>query len=282
MIGFLGGGVVRWLLEPGRDMNKLESELRRLYCLPGQTIASFDSDQGAGVIELLSTGGLLRCFVISVEKGCDWTSVAAFYQGLQEDLDLPAPALAVSVEDGYQIWFSLAEPIPLQLAHDFMDALSRRYLAGIKAAKLRFRPDRAGELRSLPVVPAKQANLERWSAFIDPTMGSMFVEESWLEMAPSLDKQAAMLVGLESITAPDLQKALGLLQSLPDASGVLPPEIGVDSGQIERPSGAASLGAGNHFTHPRDFLLAVMNDPSASTDQRIAAAIALLPFCKKE
>lgn len=266
-------------------MNKLESAMQRLYCLPGQAMEAFKLDQDKPVIELVSASGLVRCFVISVEKGGDWAQVAGLYRGVQEDLELPAPAISVSVEDGYQIWFSMAEPILSQLAEGFMEALSRQYLAETKAAKIKYRPGRTDTLRSLPLVPAKQGDTERWSAFIDPTMGSMFVAETWLEMAPSLDRQAGMLASLECIKAPDFQRARSILRLLPEgnakSSGPLPLEPKIEPAQIERQRSAGALSVGNNFTSPQRFLLAVMNDPAASAEQRITAAVALLPFCEK-
>ena len=64
----------------------------------------------------------------------------------------------------------------------------------------------------MPLVPALDETTGRWSAFIDPTMGSMFIEETWLEMAPARDKQAGMLAGVESIKAENFQLALASLQ----------------------------------------------------------------------
>ncbi len=269
-------------------MNKLEYELQRLYCLPGQAMPNFGMATGNLAISLLTGSELARCFVISVEKGVDWAPVIALCQGVQEDLDLPAPAISVSADEGYQIWFSMAEPLPLPLMQDFMKGLASKYLSDIKALKFKCRPGKADELRSVPFVPAKQGDAERWSAFVDPTMVSMFVEETWLEMAPGADKQAAMLVGLESISLQDFQRALSLLRSPPEAnarsSGAFPTEATIQVEQIEQiepQPGKRTLDIGRGFTSPKRFLLAVMNDRSASADQRIAAAVALLPFCEK-
>ena len=266
-------------------MNKLESELTRLYLLPGQEWPSLESDTGNSAIKLLSAEGLVRCLVVSLENGGNWEQVAALYQGVQEDLDLPALAISVSGEEGYQIWFSLTDPVPLQLARDFMAGLCRKYLAEIKTAKLKLRPGMEQELSLVPWVPARLENADRWSAYIDPTMGGMFVEETWLEMPPSLDKQAGILARLDSIKAQDFQRALGALQPLAEIS-VAAPEHGPLAANGDpfpsRPSGnGAALNIGSGFADPKSFLLAVMNDPNASTDQRIAAAVALLPYFEK-
>lgn len=266
-------------------MNKLESELKRLYLLPGQEWPSLESDTDKPVIKLLSAEGLVRCLVISIPNGGNWEHLAALYQGVQEDLDLPAPAISVSGEEGYQIWFSLTEPIPLQLARDFMTGLCRKYLAEIKTEKLKLRPGTAEEPSVVPLVPARLENTDRWSAYIDPSMGSMFVEETWLEMPPGLDKQAGMLARQESIKAQDFQRALRALPPLAEIS-VTESEHGPQAANGElfpsrQSDKGARLNVGSGFTDPRSFLLAVMNDPSASTDQRIAAAVALLPFFEK-
>lgn len=260
-------------------MNKLESELKRLYLLPGQEWPSPASDTDKPVIKLLSAEGLVRCLVVSVDNGGNWEHVAALYQGVQEDLDLPAPTISVSSEAGYQIWFSLSEPVPLQLARDFMAGLCRKYLAEIKADKLKLRPGTEGELGFVPVVPARLENTERWSAYIDPSMGSMFVEETWLEMPPSLDKQAGMLARQESIKAQDFQRALAEIKVTESEHGSL--AANADPFPSRQSGKEAALNVGSGFADPKSFLLAVMNDPSASTDQRIAAAVALLPVFEK-
>ena len=266
-------------------MNKLESELQRLYCLPGQEVPRFISDTDNPSIDLIGPSGLVRCCVVSVEKGSDWESVAALYQGVQEDLDLPAPAISVSGKEGYQVWFSLAEPVIWQKARDFMLGLCRKNLPEIKTAQLKFRPGDEGELRFVSAVPARLKTADGWSAYIDPSMGSMFVEETWLEMAPSLEKQAGLLAGLESIKLRDFQRVLTVL-SLPiemksSVSEHSPPILNNDSCSMQPRSTVSLLNIGSGFNDPKQFLLAVMNDASATADQRIAAAIALLPIFEK-
>lgn len=267
-------------------MNKLESELQRLYCWPGQDVSSWKPAADNPEIKLISPGGLVRCCVLSVQKGADWETVAGLYQGVQAELDLPAPAISVSGDEGYQIWFSLAEPVALQLARDFLAGLFRKYLSEIKATKLKFRPGGEADLRDVAMVPARLKVADGWSAYIDPTMGSMFVEETWLQMAPSLDKQAGMLAGLESIKIADFQRALAVLSSPPEmlapVSELSPPLPSHDSRNFQSCGGASLLNIGGGFNDPKHFLLAVMNDASATADQRITAAIALLPVFGKD
>lgn len=257
-------------------MNKLESELQRLYFFPSQAWLGAKSESDNPHINLITATGLVRCLVISVKDGGAWQQVAALYQGIQDELELPAPAISVSVEDGYQIWFSLAEPVALQLAQDFMEGLCRKYLAETKAAKLKLRPGKADALKFVPKIPARQDTSERWSAYIDPTMGSMFVEETWLEMTPILDKQAGMLAGLKSTNTEDFHRALSTLQTMPETDAS-PPADKAESSQFQQ-SSKNTLDIGNGFSNPKNFLLAVMNDPTAKAEQRIQAAIALLPY----
>lgn len=257
-------------------MNKLESELQRLYFFPSQAWLGAKSESDNPHINLITATGLVRCLVISVKDGGAWQQVAALYQGIQDELELPAPAISVSVEDGYQIWFSLAEPVALQLAQDFMEGLCRKYLAETKAAKLKLRPGTADALKFVPKIPARQDTSERWSAYIDPTMGSMFVEETWLEMTPILDKQAGMLAGLKSTNTEDFHRALSTLQTMPETDAS-PPADKAESTQFQQ-SSKNTLDIGNGFSNPKNFLLAVMNDPTAKAEQRIQAAIALLPY----
>ena len=111
------------------------------------------------------------------------------------------------------------------------------------------------------LVPARHAVSGKWSAFIDPSMGAMFSEGSGLEMAPNLDRQADMLAGLASIKAADFQQARRLLQTstvenTPEA------ETGQDHPGIDR--SREMLNIDSHFTDPKTFLLAVMNNPSVS------------------
>ncbi|MGB4062871.1 MAG: hypothetical protein WBK19_03480 [Azonexus sp.] len=292
-------------------MNRLIAELTRLYFLPEQEWLSWQRNDngerdyvgegkltpdilaerltaGSNVgLTLVSPAGMLRTMVISVERGSYWDHLAVLYQGVQEDFDLPAPAISVSVEDGYQIWFSLAEPVPCQQAQFFLNALRVKYLADIPLSRLKFRPAaeacaNADALTVLPLMQTLDEPAERWSAFIDPSMGSMFVEETWLEMAPNLDKQAAMLASLESIKSEDFRRVLTLLQA--DAALSASMDGNTRSGSDAGPQNFAanrlrsSLGLGSNFEDPKSFLMAVMNDPDSSVRDRIEAAKALLPY----
>ena len=88
-------------------MNKLIAELRRLYFLPGQPFQNLDADDAAAATGLLVLGGMTRAMVLSFERAADWEYAASLYQAVQEELELPAPAVWVSGCAGYLLWFSL-------------------------------------------------------------------------------------------------------------------------------------------------------------------------------
>jgi hypothetical protein len=288
-------------------MNKLITELQRLYFLPDQQWHSQQPDAsgkptypGGGALtpaimasslagettvalQLLGANGMARAMLVNFAKPGDWPQVGNLYQAVQDDLDLPAPAISISGRKGYTVWFSLAEPVPLAQARHFLDALRRKYLADITAVNLQLRP--AAEQAIAKLVPALHTTTGKWSAFIDPSMGAMFVDEPGLEMAPNMSRQADLLAGLKSIKAGDLQRALSVLETATESSGE------PDPSPTQRPENLRSeaagrtramLNVGTNYSDPKSFLLAVMNDPSASARQRIRAARALLPYFVKD
>ena len=290
-------------------MNKLISALQRLYFLQDQQWHSQSLNDGGDLayaaegpltpaivtkslageltvgLNLVSPAGMVRAMVVSFARATDWAQVANLYQAVQDELDLPAPAVSVSGRKGYSLWFSLAEALPLAQMQAFLAALRLKYLADIPLAHLELQPD---ALAIKTLAPARHNTTGKWSAFIDPSMGSMFIVEPGLEMAPILDRQAGMLAGLKSIKTANFQRALSILQApseldgepaltLAEAAARLPTKV-------SRPPDLADgyryskLGEGNTYADPRDFLLAVMNDSSVGVKQRIKAAKALLPY----
>jgi hypothetical protein len=278
-------------------MNKLITALQRLYFFPDQQACTRASDaedwrddllsaeivaqslagETSVAFPLLSADGMTRTMLIGFDRAGDWPQVAALYQAILEDLDLPAPAVSVSGFKGYQMWFSLAEAIPVAQARDFLDLLRRKYLADVPAGHLRLLPntDSPATAERVMLAPALNTLNGKWSAFIDPSMGSMFVEGPWLEMAPNLDRQADMLAALKSIAAADFSRALQMLQTPLEPDDLLPVE---PLNPADEGASTAQLNVGNDYRDPTSFLLAVMNDASASTSQRIKAAKALLPY----
>jgi len=223
-------------------MDKLDAELRRLHLSPAEPPA---------------TGGQALC--LGFRRAADWESVAALWHAAQAELDLPAPAMSIDGE-GYRLWFSLAERVADETARRFIDGLIRRYLAELPDARLHI------DFAASPP-PAELIPDERWAAFIDPGLGSMFAADPWLDMAPNRNQQADLLAALRSIRPAELSHALDrmLAQTSPAAA----------------PAALETLSLSGPFTHPRDFLLAVMNDPQAGSLARIEAAKALLPYFEK-
>lgn len=294
-------------------MNRLFDELQRLYFLQRQqcyrqqtdgndtpsfiaageltadVVAESQAGQGRAAFNLVSEDGLARAMVINFKRSGDWERLASLLQAFQDELDFPLPAVSVSGHQGYHLWFSLAEPISADQAGRFLSALYRRYLAEIPAAAIELLPDTAQAVSSgqglCELVPALNGQTEKWSAFIDPSLGGMFVDEPGLEMAPSPDKQAAILAGLKSIKAVEFQVVLNLLQA--SASAAVSEGQGCLKDEAAGQSCASTegmrhgLSVGNHYSDPKSFLLAVMNDASASPSDRIKAAKALLPYFYK-
>jgi hypothetical protein len=244
-------------------LSTLQAELARLY---GQ--ASEPRADAAGMVD---TNEPVRALVLELARPADWTALSAVWRGVQADLDLPAPAIAVNGADGYQLWFSLAEPVAVGDARAFLEALRKRYLDAVPLARISLLPsvdDGARTIRQAPPVPAQQSQTGHWSAFLAPDLASIFVEEPWLEREPSQEAQAGVLAGLQSIKPAEFRN---VLQQLGPANAAAAPVV---SGTM---APAFSTQAGN--LQPRQFLLDVMNNPGVELHLRIEAAKALLPYC---
>lgn len=265
-------------------MNKLIAELERLYFL-AQPVGLAACLRGECHLELglISPEGMVRTMGLTFCRAADWDSVASLCQALQDELELPLPAVSVSAQSGFQLWFSLLEPVSVARATGFLEALRSQYLAAIPSHHLEAFPGADGVPETLPVVPAYYPERDKWSAFIDPSMGSMFVEESGLDMAPNMDRQADLLAGFRSIKADDFARAQAALLSMAEsrAARLSAENKAAESLLADRavqPQAADRLSLGSGFQDPQIFLLAVMNDPAASAAHRIDAAKALLPY----
>lgn len=281
-------------------MNKLIQELQRLYFLPNnQRFCRLADEEGANAsqaealladsgiadslagkrevaLQLVSAQYQVRTMIVGFARAADWSHVANLCQAIQGELELPVPAISVSPENGFQVWLSLAEPVAVAQAAAFLNALHNNYLSEVLRSKLTLQPGAANSDGVVLLVPSYRPVSQKWSAFIDPSMGSMFSDELGLDMAPNLDRQADMLTGLKSISTSDFQRALSLLtaDAAADADGGQPINV------VEQPS-TPELIPGINFTDPKTFLLAVMNDPSASVGDRVRAAEALLPYFER-
>ena len=256
-------------------MTRLQSELRRLY-LPQ---ASSGQDTAADAASLVDDGGRVRAMVLELARPADWAALSTVWAGVHTDQAFPAPAIAVSGKDGYQLWFSLAQPLPAAQATAFLDALRVRYLGDIRPQRIGLWPRLdAAALQPTPLstppstpptlhaslVPAVQAGTGLWSAFIAPDLAAAFADEPWLDLPPNRDGQCNLLARLKSISADDLAVALGRLQP----AAVLAPA---------QPAAAAGPQAGPGLD-PKRFLLDIMNNPGVALGLRIEAAKALLPY----
>ncbi|WP_332743226.1 hypothetical protein [Hydrogenophaga sp.] len=220
--------------------------------------------------------GHTRALVLGLARPADWTVLRAVWQGVQADLELPAPAIAVSGTDSYQLWFSLAQPVALEQAQRFLEQLRQRYLPDVARARIRIWPPAdmpvAGSVHHVPAVPARQEATGNWSAFVSPDLPAVFGEDPWLDMAPGLDAQAELLSRLKCIQPDEWAHALERLT--PAEAPATPPTRAPAPTEPPGPTGGAPM-------EPRQFLLSVMNDPSAPLALRIEAAKALLPLAPR-
>lgn len=218
-------------------MNRLESELQRLYHSPAE--------------------GDVRALLMELARPADWDALSPVWRGVQADLQLPAPGIAVSGTDGMQLWFSLQQPVSTARAADFLARLQSRYLPGIAPARLRLLPE-----GRVPPVPAQDAATGNWSAFIAPDLAPVFADTPWLDIPPGVDGQADLLARLKPIKPAELDEAMQRLQP-PDAPPHPAPPPSAPRG--DRPD-----------IDPRRFLQQVLNDETVALALRVEAAKALL------
>lgn len=228
--------------------------------------------------------GTVRALVLEVARPAQWPILSAVWQGVQAELDLPAPAIAVNGVDGLQLWFPLQQPVDAAAGHAFLDALRQRYLADLPRSRVRLltvgSASEAGAASDPQVeplqVPAVQADTGNWSAFVAPDLAPIFDEAPWLDIPPGEDGQADLLARLRSITPVAFEAAWQRLQPQAEALAVAPlmshtASLSTPSQSPAQPGVHASAKAA-----ARQFLLHVMNDTSAPLAQRIEAAKALL------
>jgi len=248
---------VKSLLHPP---SRLQTEWRRLFAVsPVASGADVASAQG-----LISADGQVRALVLALGQPADWSLVAAVWQGVQADGAWPAPAIAVSGDGAYQLWFSLAQAMPAAQARAVLEALCKRYLAKVQAGRLRLWPmadaSSPSGWRHADPVPACMPQGDCWSAFVAPDLAPVFADTPWLDIPPSLDGQADLLSRHKPIALTDLQ-------------GILVRNEPVVSGAMN--AGAPAMPAVGQ-TDPRQFLLDAMNNPALDWALRIEAAKALL------
>jgi hypothetical protein len=246
-------------------MNRLQSELHRLYLL-----APPDAGGGPGSSPLVDASGSVRALVMELARPADWGVLSAVWRGVQVDLQLPAPGIAVSGTDGLQLWFSLAEPVSAAHGAAFLSRLQARYLADVAPSRVRLMPSAAGPSHGAPLVPAQQAATGNWSAFVAPDLAPVFADTPWLDIPPGVEGQADLLARLQGIKPAVFDAAMLALQ--PAASTAASPAV--------QPSSAGpdlrQVGPDAADVDPRRFLQQVLNDETVPLALRIEAAKALL------
>lgn len=238
-------------------MNKLTSELQRLYLFR----PSAPQGDGAAPASLVGPDGTVRALVMELRRQPDWELLARVWQGVQAELDLPAPAIAVSGTDAMQLWFSLAESVTAAQAQAFLDGLRQRFLPDVDARRLRLLP--TPDLQHAQLVQAVQADTGNWSAFVAPDLAPVFGDTPWLDIPPNEEGQASLLRGIAVTKKAAFEAALQTLGG--GAQTVQAP--------VQAPVQALDVGG-----DPVRFLRRVMDDEGVPMALRIEAAKALLPY----
>lgn len=238
-------------------MNPLESELRRLYLL---------DDGLAGEPCLMTADGHVRALVLVLATPADWNVMSTVWQRVQSELELPAPAIAVSGIDGYQLWFSLAKPVPASKAIAFLNSLRQRYLSSIAAERISQMPS-ASEHAQL--VPALQSKTGQWSAFVASDLAAIFSDSPGLDVCPSPEAQSKILARLDCMKPEAFEAVLNKFAAAdcrqPSDAESSPVTLPTSSKQANKDA--------------KQFLIDAMNDKTVEMHLRIEAAKALLPYC---
>jgi hypothetical protein len=248
-------------------MNRLQREFRRLYAVGSAEAAVADAPP-----QLVDSQHRVRAMVIGLARPASWDALATVWHGVQAELELPAPAIAVSGTDSLQLWFSLAEPIALTAAHAFLASLRARFLPDIETSRVELMPTLQAVAPNAPVhaaiVPAEQVPAGQWSAFVASDLASVFAEAPWLDIPPNEEGQGSLLHGLATMKPEQFELACQRLARA-QAPPVAPPPA--------RAEAVRPLATGGAVTdEARRFLLRIMDDESVPLALRIEAAKALL------
>ncbi|WP_139237573.1 hypothetical protein [Variovorax sp. OV329] len=237
-------------------MKPLQLELDRLYGLGASAAHDAAPAAAQGV----------RVLVLELRPPGGWAELSSVWTGVQSDLGLPPPAIAVSGVDALQLWFSLASPTMPSAGELFLQGLRARYLPQTAATRVRLIADAA----QLPSAPPLETSPDRWSAFVAPDLASVFADTPWLDLPPTCEGQASLLRALEPIRQVAFEAALSQL-------GVME-EVPTDLKLSGLPDMPTSEQGG---ADAERFLRAVMNDESVPMALRIEAAKGLLGHAKR-
>lgn len=257
---------------------KLDLELHRLFLVP---------QKAGGTATLIDPQAHVRAMVLELTRPADWAVLGPVWQGVQAELDLPAPGIAVSGVDGLQLWFSLAEPVPVARARAFLEGLQQRFLADVDARRVRLWPaadatDPSSAPHHAARVPAQQASGD-WSAFVAPDLAPVFGDTPWLDIPPSEEGQAHLLRALKPIPMADFDAALAALPAVgggASSARTREPVAAADAvapvPQAAAPATASVTAHEDAAQAARQFLRQVMQDESVALALRIEAAKVLL------
>ncbi len=245
-------------------MNRLLPELDRLY---GLDMNALDGPAAGAADAGLEHG--IRAMVLEVTLPAGWDQLSSVWTGVQSDLGLPAPAIAVSGVDGLQLWFSLASPTSSSAGARFLRGLRAQYLPNLASTHVRVFADAA----RFPAAPPVETSSQHWSAFVTSELASVFAETPWLDIPPSDEGQATILRALESTRQSAFEAALNKLAAVEDDADREP-------NAAKRSASGAAEKSGTADVDPARFLMGVLNDESAPLALRIKAAGILLPYAK--
>lgn len=263
-------------------MNRLRSELHRLF----SSLPSKADEANSQPVGLATPHQQVRALVLEVCRPADWQALSKVWKGVQIDLALPAPAIVVNGVDGYQLWFSFTEPVPMTQALAFLGHLRERYLGDMAPERVRtlLAPDEsgispeAGRMDHAGLVPAQQKETENWSAFVSADLASIFADDPWLDRSPGADAQADLLCRIQSTSLAEFHLAFNQVKpaqvrKTPSSMNPLLKPVA----DCSAPLGSGGQPLGDELS-PQRFLLQVMNDSSVELHLRIDAAKALLPY----
>ncbi|MFM2120241.1 MAG: hypothetical protein RL722_1709 [Pseudomonadota bacterium] len=282
-------------------MNRFQIECLRLFgpaslcaagMLPADEPTCWQASLEPAVEALALVPARTRVMGLQVMAPSDWAPLGEVWRWVQAECGWPAPAIVVA-GPAMQLWFALAEPVPVADAHAWLCALVRRVLVGLPSHRLAIWPPLAkagpqaeGEQhRGLAVLEPPQVphaldpDGERWTAFVASDLAPLFADTPWLDVAPSLEGQAQLLCTLRPVSAVAWTRAQSITLPPPastpsgiEAEAKMDPVVDEGAGLGELSSGIAA----EVHQDPAAFLHAAMNNPRVPWMARIEAAKVLL------
>ena len=249
-------------------MNLLHKQWQRLYLMPSSAEPCGHAAKAPTHIPVTAQ---VRTMVLSAKGPAAWKHLAPVWQGIQTDLCMPAPAVAVNGADSMQLWFSVAEPVDRHEAAAFLTHLRASYLGKQEPQGIWQWPSAHTDQQMtdsvLELVPALQTGTQFWSAYVAPDLASIFADEPWLDVPPNPQAQADILARMGSIAVADLRRCHPL---------VMPPTLAHDqhNNHVQPLPVGSDTPDGN--SEARQFLLDAMRNTNLSMALRIKAAKALL------